>query len=417
MTSRAARTLAALLLLLLSSACAIPPAPGSATAVPVAGPVWGSAQTVGREIVVTLQRDWPEGIPALAQALARQDGLMRVADWPLAVLGVHCLVFRADTAAAAADLRTRLERDPRVEQVQQMNSFTLLDGGGADPLADLQQGLDQANARRAHPLATGRGVRIGVIDTGIDAGHPDLRDRMAVVQDFVSLPADGAPRPAPERHGTAMAGIMAAERGNGHGIVGIAPEARLLGLRACWEQPGGADRGNCNSFTLARAVHYAVVNRPDVLNLSLQGFDDPLLARLLTRAMADGITVVAAYDARRPGHFPASLPGVIAVAEAGAAGPSPPPGLLRAPGVDILSTLPGAGYGFVSGSSIAAAHVAGAAALLLQHAPRLEPAQVATLLRATAVLPASGLDACRAVAGLLAERPGQRPAPSACGPE
>ena len=216
------------------------------------------------------------------------------------------------------------------------------------------------------------------------------------------------PLPPPERHGTALAGVMAAERGNGQGIAGVAPNAMLLGLRACWEQPGGADRGLCNSFTLARALHFAVVARPGVLNLSLQGPEDPLLSRLLLRAIADGTTVVAAYDSRRPGRFPASLPGVIAVAEPTAAGLNPPPGLLRAPGVDILSTAPGGGYAYVSGSSIAAAHVSGAAALLLEIAPHAGPARIASLLRSTARLDegddgAAGpsLDACRAVITLL----------------
>lgn len=416
------RRAAFLILALVLQACA---------ALPVAGPAWDAGRTGDREMLVTLRRDRPEGIAALTQALASEYRLALVADWPLGALDLHCLVLRAGADADMADLNRRIASDPRVDAVQAMNSFAVLAGGG-DPLTDLQRGLDEANARRAHSLATGRGVRVGLIDTGVDASHPDLRDRIAIVQDFTGPAMGGAtgittvtpamaPQSTPERHGTALAGVVAAERNNGQGIVGVAPEAQLLGLRACWQQPGGADRGMCNSFTLARALHFAVVARPGVLNLSLQGPEDPLLSRLLLRAIANGTTVVAAYDYRRPGSFPASLPGVIAVAEPAAAGLNPPPGLLSAPGVDILSTAPGGSYVFMTGSSIAAAHVSGAAALLLEVAPNASPARIAALLRASSRPGAIGsgaatplLNACRAVVAMMADQPNQPSAASVC---
>lgn len=412
----------ALILLLLVQACATPP---------VAGPDWNAAGTADLELLVTLRQDRPEGIAALTQALATEYKLALVADWPLRALDLHCLVLRTQGTADMADLRRRLAGDPRVDAVQPMNRFAVLASSSDDPLTDLQHGLDGANARRVHPLATGRGVRIGLVDTAVDADHADLRSRVAVLQDFTgaatgsatgdSSPAALPPRAVPERHGTALAGIMAAERGNGVGIVGVAPEAQVLGLRACWQVPGGTDRGLCNSFTLARALHFAIVNRPGVLNLSLQGPEDPLLARLLLRAIADGTIVVAAYDARSSGRFPASLPGVIAVAEPAAAGLNPPPGLLRAQGVDIISTAPGGGYAYVTGSSIAAAHVSGAVALLLEIAPQAGPGRIASVLRATARPEAAGgaalLDACAAAAALVASLSDKPGVALACGTE
>ncbi len=84
-----------------------------------------------------------------------------------------------------------------------------------------------------HRASTGREVAIAVIDSGVDAGHPDLRGQVTARENFVDAYPD-----APEAHGTAVAGIIAARAGNGVGIAGIAPDARLMALRACWERSG-----------------------------------------------------------------------------------------------------------------------------------------------------------------------------------
>jgi subtilisin family serine protease len=95
--------------------------------------------------------------------------------------------------------------------------------------------------------ATGRKVTVAVVDSGIESNHPDLAGQVAVEENFV----DGQKYVA-ELHGTAVAGVIAARAGNGVGIEGVAPDARLLALRACW-QAGSATR--CNSFTLAKAIN------------------------------------------------------------------------------------------------------------------------------------------------------------------
>jgi subtilisin family serine protease len=145
------------------------------------------------------------------------------------------------------------------------------------------------------------------------------------------------------------------------GIVGVAPRARLLALRACWQ--ASADDTLCTSLGLAIALHTAIDQGAHVINLSLGGPADRLIGQLVTTALARGIDVVAAADRRAArGGFPAEVPGVVAVVDddAGAV----PPGMVGAPGTDVPTTLPGARWGVVSGASYAAAHVSGLLAVM-----------------------------------------------------
>jgi subtilisin family serine protease len=165
------------------------------------------------------------------------------------------------------------------------------------------------------------------------------------------------------------------------GIVGIAPSATLMPLRACWQDPE-ASPAVCSSFTLAKAIQYAMLHKVRVLNLSLAGPPDRLLERLIKKAVAQGITVVGALDPGQPdASFPADLPEVVAVASPDFRGPSPAAmHIVMAPGERILTTTPNASWGFVSGSSFAAAHVTGITALLLEVSPDMKPEDVAVLL-------------------------------------
>ena len=291
-------------------------------------------------------------------------------------LGVHCAVFELQPDASIGDVIARLDADERVESVQRMQRFELQEsnvrGAWDDPYLSLQHSLDDSGITLAHRWSTGKGVRIAVIDTGIDVKHPDLRGQTVEVQNFIS---DGAG--AADRHGTAVAGVIASVAGNRQGIVGVAPGARLLALQACTQQ-NAEGRGNCTTFSLARAIDHAITAGSDVLNLSLGGPQDRLLERLLAAAIDEDIVVVAARGDGKPGAaFPASLPGVIAVGSVLAPTPA---GRLVAPGQDVLTLVPPDGYDYLSGSSIAAAHVSGIVALLLERAPSLHPSDVESLL-------------------------------------
>jgi subtilisin family serine protease len=152
---------------------------------------------------------------------------------------------------------------------------------------------------------------------------------------------------------------------------------------------------SCTSLSLAQALDYAIAHdRAQIINLSLSGPRDPLLARLVDLALARGIAVVAAADqALRGGGFPASHPGVLAVAdqESGAA----EPGMLLAPGRDVPATGPPGRWVLVTGSSFAAAHVSGLLGLLREAgASRTMPVADASSGDVLVRLPSGAIDAC-----------------------
>jgi subtilisin family serine protease len=226
-----------------------------------------------------------------------------------------------------------------------------------DPLYRVQPDAREWKLDALHRIATGRNVRVAIIDSAIELGHPDLAGQVMLSENFAPGPV-----PAAEVHGTGVAGIIAAVGGNGKGIVGVAPRARLMGLRAC-RQTEDAAVTLCDSLSLAKAIYFAVDHKAEVINMSLSGPPDPLLARLIDMAETHGITVVGAVDRSLPGGgFPASHAGVVAVVdeadEAAAAG------IYGAPGRDIPTTQPGGNWFFVNGSSYAAAHVSGLFALM-----------------------------------------------------
>jgi subtilisin family serine protease len=334
----------------------------------------------------------------VARDLAATYGLRVVDDWPMPAIGIDCFLME-DTGTGPVDrLLDTLAHDPRVAWAQAIQDYHGLADG--DPLLPVQPAAHAWQLAALHRAGTGRGVTVAVIDSGVDATHPDLDGQVKLRRNFVDAYPDGA-----EAHGTAVAGIIAAREGNGLGIAGVAPGAKLLALRACWETAGPPAR--CNSFTLGKAINFALMSDARVINMSLGGPRDRLLEALLDAALARGVTLVGAADPAQPdGGFPASHPGVIAVASDTQR--APPPGSLRAPGTDVPTSLPGARFGMVSGSSYAAAHVAGLAALVLELRPGTAPARLrADLDGGARVLPAAlasgsgqagSIDACAAVA-------------------
>ena len=310
----------------------------------------------------------------LAGEIAREHGLVLRDEWPMPALGVDCFVLDASDHAAAVRQASVLAADPRVESAEAMQVFHVLGttaSPGPDPLFRVQPVATAWHLDELHAHATGRGVRVAIVDSGIARDHPDLRGQVAVSRDFVS-PKDSRG----EAHGTEVAGIIAAIGGNGLGIVGVAPQARLLGLRACWENSRSA--ASCSSFTLAQALQFAIDARVQVLNLSLTGPPDRLLARLLDVALDRGISVVGAVDATAAdGGFPASHPGVLAVDGLTHIAPI---ASVRAPADGIPATRADGSWGLVSGTSFAAAQVSGLMALIRQESPRLGPAQLLTVM-------------------------------------
>lgn len=330
----------------------------------------------------------------IARELAAEHGFKLVSDWPMPSLGVRCFVAEVPEGRSPEDVVTRLVADPRVESAQTVQVFRA--AGHNDPYYELQANAKLLHLEELHRFATGKSVKVAQIDTGVELSHPDLKGQLFDSKNFV----DGT-RYVPESHGTAVAGLIVAKADNGVGIVGVAPAATLMPLRACWENQD-EPTAVCSSFTLAKAMQWLLKNPPHVLNLSLTGPRDRLLSRLIEKAIEQGITVVGAVDPDHPeDSFPATHPGVIAVGAAGT--PIAVDGEVLGPGEHLITTTLNGSWGFMSGSSFAAAQISGVAALLYGSSRKLGPKDISVILREH--VPHSGeetgfVDACGALASV-----------------
>lgn len=259
-----------------------------------------------------------------------------------------------------------LREDPRVAYVQENVRFQAIDPMfGAE--YDASWGVTKIGGRIAHEAGKfGQEVRIAVLDTGIDYTHPDLMLRYAGGYDFVFDDADPMDDNS-NSHGTHAAGIIAAEL-NGQGVVGVAPRARIYGVKVL----DGAGFGSL--AWLLQGIDWAIANQMHIINLSLAfDLDSPAIRDACDRAYAAGILLVAAAGNTGGGtvQFPAAYESVIAVNATDAsdqfAAFSAIDGRveLAAPGRSIVSAARGNQYRSLDGTSQAAPHVAGVAALLM----------------------------------------------------
>jgi subtilisin family serine protease len=338
----------------------------------------------------------------MLHAVEVEYGLREVNAWPIESLRMHCAVLELPAGADRASMLGRLQQDRRIRLSQPLQTFATRTAYN-DPYVELQRGFQQMDVADAHPLSRGEGVKVAVIDTGVDTDHPDLRGAIAGAANFVDADDRQFRR---DRHGTEMAGVIAAVANNKEGIVGIAPGARLLVFKACWQIESDADAARCNSFTLARALAAAFNAHAQVVNMSLAGPEDPLLADLIREGLRRGVLFVGA--APEPGaeaHGLLHQPGVIEVANSESR--STLDTVVYAPGHEILTLLPGGHYDFASGTSIATAQVSGVVALLLARNPGLSPAAAYQVLRDTSALSGTEggasrrVDACAAMVTLL----------------
>ncbi|MGW4029696.1 type VII secretion-associated serine protease mycosin [Streptomyces sp. NPDC004838] len=312
---------------------------------------------------------------------------------------------------------TARRRRRRVAAIAAATLFTLLPSvpAHADGIRAQQWGLEALNADEVWRTTKGAGITVAVLDTGVDDQHPDLKESVLPGKDLIGF---GASRGDSEwaLHGTAMAGIIAAHGhglGNEAGVIGIAPEAKILPVRVILEGTDAARqkaRGS-RSNALAEGIRWAADQGADVINLSLG--DDSESARAdsgedaaVQYALAKGVTVVASAGngGEKGDHisYPAAYPGVIAVTAVDRFGNRAPFSTRRwyatvsAPGVDVVIPEPDGKYYQGWGTSIAAAFVSGAVALVRSAHPGLTPAQIKQLLIDTAGdSPGAGRDDAR----------------------
>lgn len=257
--------------------------------------------------------------------------------------------------------------------------------GTPDPLRSSQWGLSRLRAETAWSQGLATGQVVAVLDTGVDARHPDLAGVVAPGRDLVDESGTGGTDP--HGHGTHVAGVIAAQATNGVGGAGLARGARILPIRVLDAQGRGYDA------EVAEGVVWAVDHGATVVNLSLGGpSPSSLLTTAVRYALDRGVVVVAAAgnagDQGNPVLYPAATAGVLAVGAVDRADGHPSWSSsgthldVAAPGVGVLSTVPG-GYATWSGTSMAAPFASAAAALLRATDPRRTPTEVVARLVST----------------------------------
>lgn len=275
--------------------------------------------------------------------------------WPLENIHELCVVVKLDTEQLA-----NLRADRRIADIQAVNHFDVMAGVSYnDPQFSVQFGEQTRQVEKLHEWSTGQNIKIGIIDTAIDLDHEDLTGKVISQQYYIDDELDLTDH----LHGTAVAGIIAANSDNGLGVVGLAPDVALRSYAACYYRDEW-QRTVCDTFALAKALAAAHKDELDILNLSLSGPEDRLLSRLIKSLIQDGTIVVAADNAAAPAkRFPASMEIVIAVATRDEKKHYQPPSLKIAD--EHLSTKPGDGYQFFYGTSMAAARASALIALII----------------------------------------------------
>jgi type VII secretion-associated serine protease mycosin len=288
-------------------------------------------------------------------------------------------------------------------------------------------------AERAWPLANGTGIRVAVIDSGVDGNHPQMVGQVDRGRDYLYIKGDTGARDC-IGHGTAVGSIIAAKAVDGTGFRGVAPGARIVPLTVSERRDDakGQSGQTVTAAEFATAVRDAVGLGAKVINISaVFAGDDPAVRAAIDFAIDSDVVVVAAVgnaaEDGNPTPYPAAYPdvlGVGAIDQTGQRLRSSGSGTfvdLVAPGSEITAAIPTRGHGTYTGTSFAAPFVAGVAALIRQYRPQLSAREVAARLIATASPAAGGIrspgygrgivDPYRAVAEQVNPSPGPAAAP------
>ena len=304
-----------------------------------------------------------------------------------------------DRTAAAELIKDGQSAERAVGVELDAPAYALEVPAGSDPYQAIQWDLPNIRTAQAWTRSSGAGVTVAVVDSGVDADHPDLAANVLPGLDLIT--GSTGRGIDPHGHGTHVAGTIAAVTGNDTGISGVAPHAKILPVRVL------AADGVGSMGVAAQGIVWAADNGAQVINLSMGATAQvAAVTNAIGYARSKGVVVVAAVGNSRmagsPTNFPAADEGVIGVAATDPAGTyagySNAGGYvdLAAPGSGIVSTYPTAlGHPYVgmNGTSMAAPHVAAVAALLKSYDAGLTPDQVeAALTRSAADRGPAGRD-------------------------
>ena len=345
----------------------------------------GERRFVPNEVVLRMPSTLTES--ALAD-LARRYDLTRLESRTVDLTGATFHRWRIQGNRSVSAVIRALESEGVVAAAQPNYRFSLAGdaasqtvvASGASWQDQLQYVLAKLELPQAHHLATGDKIRVAVIDSGIDASHPEIEGRIA--ESFDALDSFEPPH----SHGTGVASTIVAH----DKLTGTAPSAGILAIRAFTVT---AKAPESTTFTLLRAIDWAVAHGAQVINMSFAGPTDPEIAGALAAARKKGVVLVAAAGnagPKSPPLFPASDANVIAVTATDI--DDKPLDVanrgkhiaIAAPGVAILVAAPNDAYQTTTGTSVAAAHISGLVALLLQRKPNLTPDGVRKALLSTA---------------------------------
>ncbi len=329
------------------------------------------------EVVIEL----PNSVTAQqVEALQRRFRLTRIESQTFQLSNTTLYRWQIRDRRSVATVVRALEGDRLIASAQPNYLFTLQENdarGEGDPA---QYELAKLHLPQAHTLAKGENILVAVIDSAIDVNHPELAGSIAESFDTLTTPK------VPNRHGTAIAGLIAA-----HGkLMGAAPNAKILAVRA-FDPAGSATEGT--TFNVLKGIDWATTHGARVINLSFAGPPDPAVHRALEAAHKKGVVLVAAAGnagEKSPPLYPAADPNVIAVSATDANDKLFEQSgrgrhiAVAAPGAQILVAIPDNSYETSSGTSYSAAAVSGVVALMLQHKADLAPDQVRNILLATA---------------------------------
>lgn len=326
------------------------------------GPRVDGAEAVPNELCVIFPPATPDGI---ANAFAGELDLEVARNFTMQGLGLRVYLMRLGDGADPDQVFEAAGSDQRPVWVQRNFIYRTSQEGAA--IGGQQYALQQMRANEIdHKADGGAGIRIALIDSGVETRHESLKS--AAVK-TINLVEEGAPVPA-ETHGTVLASILV---GQGP-LHGIAPKAELIAIRAFSEVEPTSGGAESSSYTLALAIETAIREQVRMVNLSLTGPQDRLVSQLVNEALMRHVSVIAAAGnagPEGPVAYPAAQDGVIAVTATDvkdrlfARANQGSYISIAAPGVDILGARPGGAYDFFSGTSMATGYASGLAALLL----------------------------------------------------